>query len=90
MIKNSEFIQTCLHHLQSLCVGEKISFKTAKKDREIAVSKKEGGGYRVEENGFEHRIFEASSEAELKKILKTLQKIEFPRSNQIWVKIERG
>ena len=41
MIKNSEFIQTCLHHLQSLRVGEKISFKTAKKDREIAVSKKE-------------------------------------------------
>lgn len=90
MIKNKELIQTCLHQLQSLSFGEKISFKTAKKDREIAVSKKEGGGYVIGENGFEHKSFEAQSEAELKKILKTLQKIEFPRSNQIWVKIERG
>lgn len=71
-------------------MGEKLSFKTAKKDREIAVSKIEGGGYRVEENGFEHRSFKATSEAELKKTLKTLQRIEFPRSNQIWFKIERN
>lgn len=90
MIKNKELIQTCLHHLQTLSLGERITFKTAKKDREISVEKSEGGGYKVLENGFEHRSFEASSEAELKKILKTLQKIEFPRSNQIWVKIERG
>lgn len=67
MIKNSELIQTCLHHLQTLSLGERIAFKTAKKDREISVEKSEGGGYRVLENGFEHRIFEASSEAELKR-----------------------
>lgn len=89
MIKNKELIQTCLHHLQTLSLGERIAFKTAKKDREISVEKNKCGGYKVLENGFEHRSFEASSEAELKKILKTLQKIEFPRSNQIWVKIER-
>lgn len=90
MIKNKELIQTCLHHLQTLSLGERIAFKTAKKDREISVEKDEGRGYRVVESGFEHRSFEVSSEAELKKILKILQKIEFPRSNQIWVKIERG
>ncbi|RDU70901.1 hypothetical protein [Helicobacter brantae] len=90
MIKNKELIHTCLHHLQTLSLGERITFKTAKKDREISVGRSEGGGYVVLENGFEHRSFEVRSEAELKKILKTLQKIEFPRSNQIWVKIERG
>lgn len=88
MIKNKELISACLHHLQTLSGGERIVFKTAKKDREISVSKNEEG-YRVEENGFECKSFEARTQAELKKILKTLQKIEFPRSNQIWLKIEK-
>lgn len=90
MIKNKEFVQTCLHQLQSLSLGERLSFKTLKKDREIVVSKTQVGSYRTEENGFEYRNFEVKSEIDLKKILKTLPKIEFPRSNQIWFKIKKS
>lgn len=89
MIKNKELLQTCLYQLKSLSLGERLIFKTAKKDREIIVTKK-AEGYRVEENGFEHAIFEIADETELKKILKTLQKVEFPRSHQLWMKIERS
>lgn len=44
MIKNKELIHTCLHYLQTLSLGERIIFKTAKKDREISVERGEGEG----------------------------------------------
>lgn len=88
MIENDHFIDTTMKTLGKLQEGDKIVAKSFKKDRQIIVEKKEAY-YDVHQEGFEKRIYEGLDEQKLKKLLKTLQRKEFPRSNKLWFKVEK-
>ncbi|MCI9304479.1 MAG: hypothetical protein HFJ13_10250 [Clostridium sp.] len=57
-----------------------LDIRTYKRDRSIIIEKLENG-YNLYEDGFEKKEFKNLSQIELKKLLKVLQKKEFPRSN---------
>ena len=57
-----------------------LDIRTYKRDRSIIIEKLENG-YNLYEDGFEKKQFKNLSQIELKKLLKVLQKKEFPRSN---------
>ena len=89
MIPISQFImKTCLT-LMKCQVGDKIIIKTYKKDISIEITKGEET-HEVKEAGYEHNLYKDVSESELKKLLKQLKEKEFPRSNQVWFKIQKG
>ncbi|TKX31155.1 hypothetical protein CQA69_03900 [Campylobacter estrildidarum] len=67
-----------------------LIFQTSKKDRAIKVQKISDERFNVFEEGFFCKEFLNLDDKELKKILKQLQKIEFPRSNQLWLKIVKN
>lgn len=57
-----------------------LDIRTYKRDRSIIIEKLENG-YNLYEDGFEKKEFKNLSQIELKKLLRVLQKKEFPRSN---------
>ncbi len=61
-----------------------IAMKTKKKDRTVSI-KKEKNNYRIYEDGFRNENFLISDQKNLKKTLKELIEIEFPRSHEILV-----
>ncbi len=61
-----------------------ITLKTHKKDRIVSI-KKTVEGYELTEDGFKNEIYKTNDEKELKKLLKDLIEIEFPRSHEILV-----
>ncbi|KJE49359.1 MULTISPECIES: hypothetical protein [Acidiplasma] len=64
--------------------GRLISLKTKKKDRSVTIYK-DNNLYKIIEDGFKNESYEIGDEKELKKMLKTLIEIEFPRSHEILV-----
>lgn len=88
MIENDHFIKATMEALKKLQVGDKIRAQSFKKDRQIIVEKKEES-YKVYQDGFEKRMYEDLDEQQLKKLLKALQRKEFPRSNKLWFKVEK-
>lgn len=64
--------------------GDKIKFLTYKKDRSILVEKS-GDAFTVVENGYRQIVWENLTEIEVLKRMKKLQKIEFPRSNKLYL-----
>lgn len=89
MINNTDLINVAMYTLKSIEVNDKVSFKTFKKDRGFTIEKIEGA-FNIIEDGYEKKEFLNIKYKEVKKILKELQKKEFPRSNKIWYKIIRG
>ncbi|TKX30916.1 hypothetical protein [Campylobacter aviculae] len=90
MIQNKDFISICLKNLKELDPLDILIFQSFKKDRAIKVQKISEQKFNVFEEGFFHKEFLDLSDKELKKTLKQLQKIEFPRSNQLWLKIVKN
>lgn len=90
MIKNNKFIQSCFKNLKQINENDELIFYTLKKDRYIQIIKLKDFKFNVLESGYKHEKFENLDEKELKKLLKTLQKIEFPRSNQLWLKVVKN
>lgn len=82
MVSNLDFINTAMTSLKRMSPNQKVIFKTFKKDRKVEILKLENS-YTIIENGFKNNIIENLEYKEVKKLLKKLQKIEFPRSNKL-------
>lgn len=68
-----------------LNIGYKIDFFTFKKDRKISILRVSEKSYKIIEDGFKQREFENIDISQLEKIMEKLRKIEFPRSNTLFL-----
>lgn len=84
MVSKDSFVADTLKRLDKIEVGKALDIRTYKKDRKIVILKLEGA-YHVYEDGFEKESYLNVQQGELKKLLKKLGRIEFPRSNKLWV-----
>lgn len=84
MIDKANAISTVMSRAAKLAVGSGMDLRTYKRDRSVVISRVAEDIYEVMEDGFEKNRFEVDEKG-LKKILKTLMKREFPRSNKIRV-----
>lgn len=84
MINKENFISDILKRIQKLEVGKQLEIYTFKKDRKIIIEKLETY-YNIYEDGFEKQYFQNLELQDIKKLLKTLERREFPRSNKIRV-----
>ena len=84
MINKESFIADTLKRLQKLEVGKHLEICTFKKDRKVVIEKFETY-YNVYEDGFEKQYFKHLAIQDMKKLLKTLERREFPRSNKLRV-----
>lgn len=87
MLHISNFIPHAIYHLQDIQEYEFLIYQSYKKDREISIQKLPNQLFNVYEKGFSHQQFNNINQKELKKLLKSLQKKEFPRSNQLHCKL---
>lgn len=87
MIAIKYFTNMPVEKLKGLNEGDRIELLTYKKDRKVSILKYGDHLYRVEEDGFEKKTFDEIGEAQLPKLLKQLQRIEFPRSNIFFMNI---
>lgn len=85
MINDKELISCALQFLKNAQLDDMILFKTFKEDRSICLRVCEDACYEVCEQGYENTVVTTDSQKELKKILKTAHKREFPRSHKIKV-----
>lgn len=83
MIEISNFIDATLIKLKNIEVGESVCISTYKKDRHLTVFKVEEERFVLREQGYEKKIFHDLDKRGLKKLLKTLARVEFPRSNMV-------
>lgn len=84
MIDNKNLLKLLRTELPKMNKGDKIKFLTYKKDRSILVEKG-GDTFTVVENGYRQIVWENLTEIEVLKRMKKLQKIEFPRSNKLYL-----
>lgn len=84
MIDNKNLLKLLRIELRKMSNGNKPKFLTYKKDRSILVEKN-GDNFRVVENGYHKIVWNNLTEAEVLKRIKKLQKIEFPRSNKLYL-----
>jgi len=82
MIDIAGAIPTVLTEAKKLAIGAGLDLRTFKRDRSVVIRKVGDDAYSVVEDGFETNRFETAHKG-LKKLLKTLLKREFPRSNKI-------
>ncbi len=64
--------------------GRIITMKSKKKDRTVSIIK-EKNNYKIHENGFKNEYYVISEQGDLKKIIRELIELEFPRSHEILV-----
>ena len=84
MINKDSFIADTLKRLEKLEVGKCLDIRTFKKDRKVVIEKL-AVNYNVYEEGFEKQSFMSLEVQDMKKLLKTLERREFPRSNKLRV-----
>ena len=84
MIDNKNLLKLLRIELRKMSNGNKLKFLTYEKDRSILVEKN-GNNFRVVENGYHKIVWNNLTEAEVLKRIKKLQKIEFPRSNKLYL-----
>ncbi len=84
MIDKASAIPTIVTKLKRMPVGHGMDLRTYKRDRSIIILRSEEDLFSITENGFRQDTFQTDFRG-LKKILKTLLRREFPRSNKIRV-----
>ncbi|QGY40128.1 hypothetical protein GM415_08310 [Pseudodesulfovibrio cashew] len=84
MIDKAGAIPLILTRLKKLPVGAGLDLRTYKRDRSVIIMKEDVETYAVIEDGFRQERFK-SGHKELKRLLRTLLKREFPRSHKIRV-----
>lgn len=80
MIPIDNFIEDAVRKLKKMKPLNCLDIRTYKRDRSVVIEKLEDG-YNLYEDGFEKEEFKNLSLDELKKLLKIMQKKEFPKSN---------
>lgn len=89
MIESDHFVENTLRAMKKLDYGDQVIVQCFKKDRQIRVEK-QTDTFTVHQEGFEKRSYEGMGTDQVKKLLKTLQRKEFPRSNKLWFKVEKN
>lgn len=84
MIDRANAVQTVLTKLKKLPDGCGLEVRTYKRDRGVSVRRVSADSYVVREEGFHTQCLEVDAK-KLKKLLKSLFKTEFPRSNKLWL-----
>lgn len=82
MVDKSALMAILGTRLKKLPVGHAIDLRTYKRDRSVVIVRVDGERFRVIEEGFEQQEFFVDRD-KLDRLLKTLVKREFPRSNKI-------
>ncbi len=82
MIDKTNIIETVFQKLKGLPEGHFLDLRTYKRDRSVVIVKRKDDTCLVVEDGFFKEEYEVKRE-KLKKLLKSLIKKEFPRSNKI-------
>lgn len=82
MIDKDKIIDTVRERLKKLPVGHYLDLRTYKRNRSVIIVKKGEENLLVIENGYYQERFHLKEE-KLNKLLKTLLRKEFPRSNKI-------
>ena len=82
MIDKDKIIDTVREKLKKLPVGHYLDLRTYKRNRSVIIVKKGEDNFLVIENGYYQERFHLKEE-KLNKLLKTLLRKEFPRSNKI-------
>ena len=82
MIDKTNIIETVLQKMKGLAVGHHLDLRTYKRDRSVVIVKGKDDSYLVVEDGFYKEKYEVKH-GKLKRLLKSLLKKEFPRSNKI-------
>jgi hypothetical protein len=82
MIDKDKIIETVWERLKKLPVGHYLDLRTYKRNRSVLIVKKGEENLLVIENGYYQERFHLKEE-KLKKLLNTLLRKEFPRSNKI-------
>ncbi|MGL5414557.1 MAG: hypothetical protein ACRDAU_02730 [Clostridium sp.] len=89
MVDLSNFIDFTFIKLRRLGVDHGVSILTFKKDRKVSVMKRKDS-YDVIENGFFKETFKNLNEREVRRLLKSMIKKEFPRSNRLHLVVVRS
>ena len=84
MIDIQNLIPTLARKLESLAPRQGLTVWTFKKDRRVTIWK-EGDSFAIEEQGFRRERFAGLNQEEVLKRMKKLQKVEFPRSNKLYL-----
>lgn len=82
MIDKANAINTVLERTGKLAIGHGLDLRTYKRDRSVVIVRKTADTFTVMQDGFEKTRHESDHKG-LRKLLKTLLKAEFPRSNKI-------
>lgn len=89
MVDLSNFIDFTFIKLRRLEINQGVSILTFKKDRKVSVIKRTDF-YDVIEDGFFKETFKALDERGVRKLLKSMVKKEFPRSNRLHLAVIEG
>lgn len=84
MFTINNFAFDSIKRLDELKINNCLDIRSYKKNRKVIIEKLENS-FNLYEDGYEKREFLNLSKEELKKLLKTIEKIEFPRSNKLRV-----
>lgn len=82
MIDKTAVIPAVVRRLKSIEPGAYIDLRTYKRDRSVVIHKLGNDSFRIVEDGFYNAEFKGDL-ADVKKLMKTLLKKEFPRSNKV-------
>ncbi len=82
MIDKTKIIETVIERLKKLPVDHYLDIRTYKRNRSVIVVQQSQEELLVIQNGYEFNRYQINHK-ELKKLLKTLLKKEFPRSNKV-------
>lgn len=78
-------IASVLGRLKRTGIGGGVDIRPFKKDRSVLVRRLGDDEFEVLRDGFEQARYEELDSAKLRRLLKTLLKKEFPRSNKVHV-----
>lgn len=84
-IDKGRLLHETLARLRTLKNGEGLLLQPYKRDRAVCIVALDGR-FHVMEQGFDKNEFLVEAK-KIKKLLKTLCKKEFPRSNKVWLKL---
>lgn len=82
MIDKTKLIDTVITRLETLSVNHYLDIRTYKRNRSVIIIKRGKNHLQVIQNGYDRRQYQISAD-KLKKLLRTLLKKEFPRSNKV-------
>ena len=82
MIDKTKIIETVIERLKNLPMGHYLDIRTYKRNRSVMIVKQENEELLIIQNGYDFQKYQIKTD-KLKKLLKTLLKKEFPRSNKV-------